>query len=181
MLPNILSNNKHLHVRKGLKEDFQWVKIEAESEQVELEAERERTRVEHELETAWLDDGETYEQFSTQLGRCFDHWIEFCNTDKSYDSLKDFMLLDHLMASLSPDLHVYVKEQNMSSLSEAVRLADNLASAHGAYPKAYPGPDKVRELWLQNLLTCEQPDLKRDFSKIVSWMWGNGTYQTLLL
>lgn len=72
------------------------------------------------------------------------------------------MLLDQLMASLSPDLHVYVKE-------------------HGVYTKAYPGPDKGKRIMATKPLTCGQPALKRDFSKIVSWMWGNETYQTLLL
>lgn len=69
------------------------------------------------------------------------------------------------MVSLSPDLHVCVKE-HVSSLSEAVSLADSWASAHGAYPKAYPGPDKGKRIMAAKPLTCEQPALKRDFSKI---------------
>ena len=79
--------------------------------------------------------GETYKQFSVQLGRLFDQWIDGWEVEKTYEGLRSFMILDQFTSSLTPELRVFVKEQDGKTLEETVKLADNWAGAHNAYPK----------------------------------------------
>lgn len=51
--------------------------------------------------------GETYHQFSITLGRFFDQWLDSSGLEKSYESLRNFMILDQFKSSLSPDLRIY--------------------------------------------------------------------------
>ncbi|XP_037804877.1 uncharacterized protein LOC119599206 [Penaeus monodon] len=120
----------------------------------------------NDFRTAKIKCGETYEQFAIRLGRLFDYWVDACDITKDYESLRDFMLLDQLMSSISPDLRVYVKEHNVSSLSDAVSLSDNWASAHSAYPKSYQSFDQGKRSVAPKPPTPIQPALKRDFSSV---------------
>ena len=45
------------------------------------------------------------------------------------------MLLDQFISSLSSELRMFLKERDVSTLAEAVRLADQWTTAHGAYPR----------------------------------------------
>ncbi|XP_069970993.1 uncharacterized protein [Penaeus vannamei] len=47
------------------------------------------------------------------------------------------------MSSISPDLRVFVKEHNVSSLADAVSLSDNWSSAHSAYPRSYQSSEQA--------------------------------------
>ena len=86
--------------------------------------------------------GETYKQFSIYLGRLFDLWIDNTPVEHTYDDLRSFMISDQLTASLSPELRMYIKEHNVVTLDETVKLADNWATAHNAYPKTTTRPDQ---------------------------------------
>nr|XP_027217520.1 uncharacterized protein LOC113810035 [Penaeus vannamei] len=97
----------------------------------------------NDFRTAKIKSGETYEQFAIRLGRLFDYWVDSHNITKDYASLRDFMLLDQLMSSISPDLRVFVKEHNVSSLADAVSLSDNWSSAHSAYPRSYQSSEQA--------------------------------------
>ena len=114
---------------------------------------------------AKIKAGETYNQFSIHLGRLFDFWVDACNVSKDYNSLRDFMLYDQLMSSVPPDLRVYVKEQNVSTLTEAVTLADNWASAHNSYPKTNSG-DKGKRVVETKAATPGPSAPKRDLTKV---------------
>ena len=83
-----------------------------------------------------IQPGETYQQFSIQLGRYFEQWLEASNIDSTFSSLKDFMVLDQFLASLLPDLRTFIKERGVYTLGEAVQLADNWTSARNLYPKS---------------------------------------------
>ena len=41
-----------------------------------------------------ISPGETYEQFCAHLGRCFDNWLTSHSIDKSFESLRDFIIYD---------------------------------------------------------------------------------------
>ena len=45
------------------------------------------------------------------------------------------MILDQFLASLAPDLRLFVKERQPKTLADATQLADNWASAHNIYFK----------------------------------------------
>lgn len=79
--------------------------------------------------------GQNYHQFATQLTRHFQSWIESSKVLENYDDLKEFMVLDQFLSSLTPELRLFVKERRTTKLQDAVQLADDWASAHNAYPK----------------------------------------------
>lgn len=72
--------------------------------------------------------------------------------------LIDFILLDQLMALLSLDVHINVKEQVTSS-SKVLCLAENCFLVH-------PAPDRGKRTVATKSMVCDQLDFKRDFSKI---------------
>ncbi|KAA0186772.1 hypothetical protein HAZT_HAZT006895 [Hyalella azteca] len=94
--------------------------------------------------TARLTTEDTYEQFSVRLGRLLDFWMESCNIPKTYEAVRRFILMDQFMSSLTPDLRLYVKEKNVSTLNEMVQLAHNWAMAHKLHGKK-PTSGKFRE------------------------------------
>ena len=79
--------------------------------------------------------GENYRQFSTRLQQLFDSWLEASQVDQTVEKLREFMILDQFLASLSPDLRLFLKEQNITVLKTMVEKADIWASAHHAYPR----------------------------------------------
>ncbi|XP_050703676.1 uncharacterized protein LOC126989161, partial [Eriocheir sinensis] len=81
-----------------------------------------------------IQPGETYEQFSIQLGRSFEQWLEASNIDFTYASLKDFMLLDQFISSLLPDLRTFIKERGAAG--GRWQLADDWSSARHSYPRS---------------------------------------------
>ena len=78
-----------------------------------------------------VSPGETYEQFCSQLGRCLDNWLRSNNVTSTYESLRDFIIYDQFMASVSPDIRLFIKERNATALPEVVKLADNWSMARG--------------------------------------------------
>ncbi|MPC68047.1 hypothetical protein E2C01_062237 [Portunus trituberculatus] len=51
-----------------------------------------------------IHGGNSYQQFSAQLMRFFQTWIDSSKAESNYDSLKDFIMLDQFLALLSTDL-----------------------------------------------------------------------------
>ena len=89
-----------------------------------------------EFRNARVAPTETFTQFSIGLGRKLDLWIESSDVEHTYEALRKFILLDQFKSSLSTELRTFVKEQNCTTLNDAVRCADNFASAHNSYPRA---------------------------------------------
>ncbi|XP_076058196.1 uncharacterized protein LOC143035258 [Oratosquilla oratoria] len=79
--------------------------------------------------------GENYRQFAIRLRQLFDNWLEACKVPKTFEALRQFVVLDQFLASLIPDIRLFIKEQSVTSLESAVAKADDWASAHKAYPK----------------------------------------------
>ncbi|XP_069995020.1 uncharacterized protein [Penaeus vannamei] len=120
----------------------------------------------NDFRTAKIKSGETYEQFAIRLGRLFDYLVDSHNITKDYASLRDFMLLDQLMSSISPDLRVFVKEHNVSSLADAVSLSDNWSSAHSAYSRSFQSSEQGKRSVAPKPQTPVQSALRRDFSSV---------------
>ena len=89
--------------------------------------------------TSKIKAGETYRQHSISLTRHLEQWLQSKNVPETFSGLKDFVILDQLMSSLSADLRMFLKERNVATLEEAVVLADTWASAHNAYTKVTSG------------------------------------------
>ena len=63
---------------------------------------------------------ETYQQFSIQLGRNFDNWVQSRSLPKTYEDLSSFVIADQFISSLPPDLRLFIKEHNVSAINEMV-------------------------------------------------------------
>ena len=85
--------------------------------------------------TARLKDGENYDLFAIKLGRLFDQWVQACDTKQDFKSLRSFVILDQLVSSVSPELRTYLKENDVKTLDQAVKLADSWSAAHRSYSK----------------------------------------------
>ncbi|XP_076067759.1 uncharacterized protein LOC143040565 [Oratosquilla oratoria] len=79
--------------------------------------------------------GENYRQFAIRLRQLFDNWLEACKVPQAFKTLRQFDVLDQFLASLIPDIRLFIKEQSVTSLESAVAKADDWASTHKAYPK----------------------------------------------
>jgi hypothetical protein len=83
-----------------------------------------------------IGSDETYRQFVTQLTSKFDQWISANKVEKNYNNVRDFIITDQFLASVSPDLRVFLKEQRAGTLDEMTEWSDSWAMAHKSYPKS---------------------------------------------
>ena len=96
---------------------------------------------------------ETFSQFAVRLGRTLDYWIDSRNVEKNFTALRSFIISDQILASVSPELRLFLKENNASDVDKITELADNWATARGDYcksrpnhpnpPKSSPSPSKA--------------------------------------
>ncbi|XP_076029336.1 uncharacterized protein LOC143018102 [Oratosquilla oratoria] len=99
------------------------------------ERERERDKEQLDFRNDKIRVGENYRQFVIRLRQLFDNWLEACKVPQTFEALRQFFVLDQFLASLIPDMRLFIKEQSVISLESAVVKADDWASAHKAYPK----------------------------------------------
>ena len=83
-----------------------------------------------EFRQARMRPGETASQFIVTLGRAFDNWVHYSKVSKSYDSLREFCLLDQFMSACSPILRTHIKEFGARSLTRIVEITDDWLGAH---------------------------------------------------
>ena len=88
--------------------------------------------------------GENFQQFSIHLGRLFDYWLKSCEVAEEYGALREFILLDQFISSLSPEARMFLKERRVTTLQDAVQLADQWTTAHSAYPRHDTTSDKTK-------------------------------------
>ena len=79
--------------------------------------------------------GQNYHQFVSQLSRMFDSWVESSSVADAYADLREFIISDQFLSSLSPELRLFIKKRRPAKLKKAIQLADDSASAHNAYLK----------------------------------------------
>ena len=85
-----------------------------------------------EFRAARLGASSTFEQFATDLKRKFDLWMRSADVNNDYESIRDKMLCDQFLASVTPELRCFIREQSASSLHDMVKISDNYGSAHAA-------------------------------------------------
>lgn len=64
-----------------------------------------------------------------------DYWIESLVVLHTFEALRDFILADQFMASVSTDLRLFLKKNDARLLKSMVKFADNWSTAHNAYPR----------------------------------------------
>uniref|UniRef100_A0A2C9KD55 G-protein coupled receptors family 1 profile domain-containing protein n=1 Tax=Biomphalaria glabrata TaxID=6526 RepID=A0A2C9KD55_BIOGL len=60
----------------------------------------------------------------------FDNWIEFAEVDKTFDSLKTFLMLDKVMYECQEDFKIFLLERKPKSIEDIVRLIRAYKVAH---------------------------------------------------
>ena len=90
--------------------------------------------------TARISPHENYSQFLASLTRHFDFWLNSMNVENNFESLKNAMIGDQFLSSLTPDVRMFIRERKPNEPSEMARLADNFASARNSYPKLKSKP-----------------------------------------
>ena len=89
-----------------------------------------------EFRTLKIGPDENFGQFSAKLSRLLDFWVSSRKVEKNYESLRSFILGDQLIASVCPELRLFLKERNALTVDEIVFQADNWSTARGGYHKA---------------------------------------------
>ena len=76
------------------------------------------------------DQNESLTSFLTRLKHLFTRWIDLSEVGKSFEELLDFMLVEQIMASVSKDLCVFLKERDLKTSKEIISVAEKYKEAH---------------------------------------------------
>lgn len=104
---------------------------------------------------------ETYQQFSTHFGRLFDHWYDSTGTGRTFPELRSFVILNYFLASLPPELCMFLKENHVQTLQDTVSKVDVWAAAHNSYPKTYTKCNKKLPPGNKIASPCASPPTNR--------------------
>jgi len=75
-------------------------------------------------------DSQTYIEFAGQKEALFDRWCAAKTVEKDFNKLKQLMLVEEFKKCLHSDVKMYLDEQKVDSLHQAVILADEYCSTH---------------------------------------------------
>lgn len=70
------------------------------------------------------DDGETRKQFAARLAGYFDRWIEIAGVERTFEALRDKVLVEQFLQSCSSRLSVFLRERDCHTLEEVASKAD---------------------------------------------------------
>ena len=85
------------------------------------------------FKAARIGSGETYQQSVVQLGRLFDHWFDSRGIPKSFEDLREFLIVDQLFSIMPVPLRMYIKEQDKHLLCDITKICDSWSSADKGY------------------------------------------------
>ena len=84
----------------------------------------------HRLRTARRKEGETFLQLVARMGNGLERWLELSGKQKTYEDLRDLVLLEQLYGSVSPELATFMKERKPANVEAAAGLAEVYEEAH---------------------------------------------------
>ena len=70
-----------------------------------------------------LENGETFQQFTTRMKSYFTRWIDMASIEKSFEGLQDLILPEQLTFIFNRDLELFLREREPKSLEQASKLA----------------------------------------------------------
>ncbi|XP_040072714.1 uncharacterized protein LOC120844827 [Ixodes scapularis] len=70
------------------------------------------------------DDRETRKQFAARLAGYFDRWIEIAGVERTFEALRDKVLVEQFLQSCSSRLSVFLRERDCHTLEEVASKAD---------------------------------------------------------
>ena len=81
---------------------------------------------------------ESFTAFLTRSGHLLDRWVDLSETQKSYQGLRDLILREQILQSVSPELGTFLRERKISNAKEMCAVADQ-------YREARPGKSFARK------------------------------------
>ena len=69
----------------------------------------------------------------TTLYRLFDYWYNSTHFEKSFEGLRNLVVTDQFLSSITSEMRLYIKKRCPKTAEEMARLADNYASARGLF------------------------------------------------
>jgi len=119
--------------------------------------------------------GETVSQYSVRLESYLERWVELGTVPKTYDGLRDLMIREQIINTVSKSLALYLRERNPKSVKEMVDLADLYNEAHQGVSQNPIGQPGVKLCFI-----CRGRHLARDCPskrEKVGAMVGGGRYE----
>ena len=83
--------------------------------------------------------GETFDTYAVELRRLFDRWVSLSDVDKTYEGLRDMILAEQLLESVSKDLTTFLCEKEERKFVDMIRSAEFYRRAHPNKPLARKG------------------------------------------
>lgn len=69
-------------------------------------------------------EGETRKQFAARLAGYFDRWIEIAGAERTFEALRDRVLVEQFLLTCSNRLSVFLRERDCQTLDEVASKAD---------------------------------------------------------
>lgn len=88
-------------------------------------------------------DGESFRQYYLRLAHYLNRWMGLAKQDHEFENLKEIMIKEQTLRSVSPGLAAYLKENEIFSKpkEDIIKLADNYQSIHPSTVKAHVRPN----------------------------------------
>lgn len=76
------------------------------------------------------DTGESFTSFVKRLENLFDRWIDLSGTEKTFQALRDLLVCEQILQSVSKDLAVFLRERDLKTPQEIIKHAESYRLAH---------------------------------------------------
>ena len=76
------------------------------------------------------EKGESFPSFLIRISHYLDRWIELSKAQKNFQGLRDLLLREQLLQSVSKDLAVFICEREVTTAAEMCQAADQYRVAH---------------------------------------------------
>ena len=77
-----------------------------------------------------VQDKESHVQLIVRMRLYLERWLSMSKVNKDYDSLCDFLVMEHLLMNSSQDLRVFLKEHEYTNSQDMAEAADRYRGAH---------------------------------------------------
>lgn len=93
------------------------------------------------------EQGESFVAFATRMNHLLDRWLTLSETEKSYEALRDLVLQEQLLQSVSKDLAIFLRERDLKSIVDMIKFAENYRLAHTGQNCARKAGQASHGLW----------------------------------
>ena len=77
-----------------------------------------------------MTKGETAHQFMAKLGDYFDRWLELAEVGKTYNDLRDFIIMEQFLHACPKEVSVHIRGRELKTLETVVHAAEVFLDAH---------------------------------------------------